>query len=408
MAGTSKRRPAPDQEHRDNAVAERGRNVLLDAGAGTGKTTILIDRLLRLLAPEDGADPIPIHRIAAVTFTRRAAGELRLRLRERLLAEAAREDPSVERRDALRRAIAGVDAAHVGTIHSFADRLLRLHPVEAGLSPSYEIVEDVDELVDETLHDLLHGAHTGTLGGMLRGTEASSRAAEVEETVRKALDAGVPAGSKRSRHRTVFGLRDLIAGFAEHRDVPPEDPAIEEFDPRPFREKADAFIDMVGAVPENPAAEGTKWLHETASLLRRYRAHTDPAKTYREMYWPLTHAPNDNRPRKKDEFVGDAAAYDAWKTYDGSQTGENKGRPALRDEILAPFRRWLAVRLVRTFPAVVALYERAKARRRVLDQIDLLVKLRDMLRKNPDIRGEYRRLFDHVLIDEFQDTDPLQ
>src|SRR5205823_5041709 len=65
-------------------------------------------------------------------------------------------------------------------------------------------------------------------------------------------------------------------------------------------------------------------------------------------------------------------------------------------------------RLVRLFPAVIALYEKVKARKRQLDQIDLLLKLRDLLAKDHDTRAYFQSLFDHVFVDEFQDTDPLQ
>ena len=77
------RKPAPDQAERDRAIAERSRNVLIDAGAGTGKTEILVDRLVELAAPRAAGRPVPIGRVAAITFTRKAAGELRLRVRRR-------------------------------------------------------------------------------------------------------------------------------------------------------------------------------------------------------------------------------------------------------------------------------------------------------------------------------------
>jgi len=403
------RPPAPDQPNRDQAVAERRRNVLLDAGAGTGKTTILIERLVRLLAPGDDAPPIPIRRIAAVTFTRRAAGELRLRLRERLLAELARRDLPDCRRGLLRDALDGLDAAYVGTIHSFADRLLRQHTVEAGLSPSYEIVEDAESLVRETLDDLLYGVQSGSLAEMLHGTGLEARAAETCVAVRNALAAGVEAGSRVFRYRTARGLEDLVADFVNRRDVPPREPEPRAFDHRAFRAAADEFVGLVDALPADPAPEGIAWLRTVSDLLRQHRDTADPAATYREIFWPLGHAPNNGRPRKSVEFAGNPEGYEVWKTFNGSQTGEKKGAPALRDAILAPFREWLACHLVRTNPVIVALYERVKARRRVLDQIDLLLKLRDLLRENPDgVRAEYQRLFDHLLIDEFQDTDPLQ
>src|SRR5262245_45285356 len=144
------RKPAPDQPQRDAALSERRRNVLIDAGAGTGKTTILVERLVEMLAPSAGEQPVPIERMAAITFTRKAAGELRLRIRERILSALAESDTAAESGERLRSALAALDTAYVGTIHSFADRLLRLRPVEAELSPSYEIAEDEGDLVHET------------------------------------------------------------------------------------------------------------------------------------------------------------------------------------------------------------------------------------------------------------------
>lgn len=165
--------PAPDQKARDDAVTERHRNVIVDAGAGTGKTTILVDRLVEMLAPTGPHDAVPIGRIAAITFTRKAAGELRLRIRERLLEDLAEERPDSGRAQQLRDALAGLDTAYVGTIHSFADRLLRLRPVEAALSPSYEIAEDEGPLIRETFEVLMHAVESGTLAAELMGTDAA-------------------------------------------------------------------------------------------------------------------------------------------------------------------------------------------------------------------------------------------
>ena len=182
MPGLPHRSPPPDQRDREAAIGERRRNVLIDAGAGTGKTTTLVRRLIERLAPSDGGPAMKINRIAAVTFTRRAAGELRLRIRERLLAELAAPDLPAARRVQLQEAFAGLDGAAIGTIHGFADRLLRLHPVEAELSPSYEVAEDTQDLLHETLDALVHGAETGTLADALAGTPAAARAREAEET----------------------------------------------------------------------------------------------------------------------------------------------------------------------------------------------------------------------------------
>ena len=217
------RNTASDQGQRDAAVAEHNRNVLVDAGAGTGKTTILVDRLVEIVAPTDGHRVVPIGRIAAITFTRKAAGDLRLRFRERLLNELADGHPGSEREAQLRDALAGLDTAYVGTIHSFADRLLRLRPVEAALSPSYEIAEDQEPLVRETLQVLLHTVERGTLAAELTGADASSRSDEATQTILDALAAGLQVESRETEWKIYYGLDALVEGFVRQRDIPPPD-----------------------------------------------------------------------------------------------------------------------------------------------------------------------------------------
>jgi ATP-dependent exoDNAse (exonuclease V) beta subunit len=99
-----------DQGERDRVIRERDANVLIDAGAGTGKTTLIVSRLLGLLAPSGDHPALPIERVAAVTFTRRAAGELRLRIRQRLLESLATTDLDDRTRGRLRRSIASPTA----------------------------------------------------------------------------------------------------------------------------------------------------------------------------------------------------------------------------------------------------------------------------------------------------------
>lgn len=123
QAGVLERRLTDEQER---AVARRSGSLLLAAGAGSGKTSVLVERFVRAVQ-EDGMAP---GRILAITFTERAAGELRQRVRARLLAlgerEAARE----------------TEAANVSTFHAFCARLLRINPVQAGVEPGFEILEE--------------------------------------------------------------------------------------------------------------------------------------------------------------------------------------------------------------------------------------------------------------------------
>jgi ATP-dependent helicase/nuclease subunit A len=110
----------------EQAVTRRGEPLLLSAAAGSGKTSVLVERFVRAVR-EDGLAP---GRILAITFTERAAGELRERVRARFL--------ELDEREAAR----DTEAAFVGTFHGFCARLLRAHPLMAGLDPAFAILDE--------------------------------------------------------------------------------------------------------------------------------------------------------------------------------------------------------------------------------------------------------------------------
>jgi len=119
--------PSPaSTEEQEQAIARRRGSLLLAAGAGSGKTSVLVERFVRAVR-EDGTAP---GRILAITFTERAAGELRERVRARLL--------DFGERDFAREA----EAANVSTFHAFCARLLRIHPLQGGVEPGFRILEE--------------------------------------------------------------------------------------------------------------------------------------------------------------------------------------------------------------------------------------------------------------------------
>ena len=131
---------APDQAVRDLITHELERNVLVEASAGTGKTTSLVARMTNLI--REGR--CQVDKLAAVTFTRKAASELRSRF-QLGLENAAREARGIEHQR-LAEAVAHVERSFIGTIHSFCGRLLRERPVEAGVDPEFtELDADLDK-----------------------------------------------------------------------------------------------------------------------------------------------------------------------------------------------------------------------------------------------------------------------
>ncbi|HWX51705.1 MAG TPA: UvrD-helicase domain-containing protein, partial [Solirubrobacteraceae bacterium] len=143
--------PVPTEEQ-EQAIERRAEPLLLSAAAGSGKTSVLVERFVRAVL-RDGIAP---GRILAITFTERAAGELRARVRLRLLELGDRA------------AARDTEAAFVGTFHGFCARLLRAHPLAAGLDPDFAIV---DEGLAGRLRQLAYGA---ALTGFLEGERAEA------------------------------------------------------------------------------------------------------------------------------------------------------------------------------------------------------------------------------------------
>jgi ATP-dependent helicase/nuclease subunit A len=122
---------AYELNHEQLAAVEAGGEVFVSAGAGTGKTAVLVERVVRA-ATERGVD---VDSILVITYTRRAAGELRTRIRA-ALAERGRHDLARQ-----------LDGAWISTIHGFCARLLRAYPLAAGLDPHFRELDEAQAAV---------------------------------------------------------------------------------------------------------------------------------------------------------------------------------------------------------------------------------------------------------------------
>lgn len=119
------------------AVIDRGRDIVVTAGAGTGKTRTLVSRYLSLLA-----GGVPIRSIVAITFTRKAAREMRNRVRGAMHDFIEQGDLSPDERRLWSDRYNQLDAARIGTIHSLATEILHAHPAEAGVDPRFEVLDE--------------------------------------------------------------------------------------------------------------------------------------------------------------------------------------------------------------------------------------------------------------------------
>ncbi|HET8566006.1 MAG TPA: UvrD-helicase domain-containing protein [Solirubrobacterales bacterium] len=343
------REPTPEQAA---AVAVRGRDVLLEAGAGTGKTGVMVERYCRLVC-DAGLSP---EAILAFTFTEKAAAELRGRIRAEL---ARRAERGSERAAA---ALAGIGGAWIATIHGFCNRVLAAHPVAAGIDPGFRVLDAPE-------------------------TARTAREA-FDDALVEFLAAGEPAREETVAAYDVEGLRAAIVavhdelrsrGVAEPRlpEPPPADPEAA------VRGAAEAARECLGELKEGNGkrSERERELLEGA-LTRLEELGPDP---------PVERL----RRAEIDSGAKSLARYNQALDAAIARTAEaGEGGVVYRhlDELLRLFS---------------GRFEAAKERRAGIDFEDLQV-LAARLLERAEIGESYRSRFRQVLVDEFQDTNRLQ
>ena len=376
----------------DGAARERIRDALdeslfVEAAAGTGKTTALVSRIVSVLA----AGAARVDQILAVTFTEKAAGELKLRLRGEL-ERARRGDGAAPHLDD---AIARLEDAQVSTIHSFCADLLRERPVEAQVEPGFEVLAEPDA------RRLFDRAFDGWLEEAL---------ADPPEGVRRALRRR-PAGGFQPVPEAGEPTRRLAAAawrLAEWRDFT-----------APYRREPFARRDEIHKVAQELLAFAD--LSARAGDQRRDRLYLDtrPARLLAgAIRGPAGGHPDDDGIEAQLVELSANRDFMDPRKGGGRMYGAGVTREAVLERhaalaaLLRAFRTAadadLAACLERELRAPLARYEQLKAAGGALDFLDLLLRARDLIRGGAGARRDFQRRFTHIFVDEFQDTDPLQ
>ena len=373
-------RVPPDQDQRDLIVTALDSNILVEAAAGTGKTTSMALRMVALLRTGTCAD---IKTMAAVTFTRKAAAELRARFR--VCLEKAARDADGEEKKRLEAALEHIDQCYTGTIHSFCGRLLSERPIEAGIDIAFE---EIDEDTDGRLRE-----------------EAW------KEFVARLL-VGDPEGIMPTLEAIGIELRDLEGAFTTFADYPD----VHEWPVPPGGSEPHGLDETVAALE--------KYLTRIKELLPRFPEdpETDTLiPKYRDLPRVVSHYEDLRDPIQLVEVMGHfddgvKVTQRAWKKT-GDLTGEDaKAERAAWDEfretVVRPFMRsWREYRygpVIRVMFAAREVYDEMRRERGQLNYQDLLMKAAALLRENPHVRRYMSERFTHLLVDEFQDTDPIQ
>ncbi len=178
-----------DTEARSRILTEFGTSFFVEAAAGTGKTSVLVGRIVGLVRTGGGT----LDRIVAVTFTEKAAGEMKLRLRSEI--EKARALAAPEERNRLDHALEQLELARIGTIHAFCGDLLHERPVEAGIDPLFEVAseDEAEALADEAFEGWFQTHARRSTGGRSANSQTP-----IGQTVPARTTAQCYAGSPRS------------------------------------------------------------------------------------------------------------------------------------------------------------------------------------------------------------------
>ena len=360
-----------DQAARERITGDLAANLGVEAGAGTGKTTVLVERVTNVLA--SGA--ATVDELVVITFTEKAAAELSTRVRDALERRAGATEG--KERERLLAAARDLYRCHIETIHSFATSLLRERPVEAGIDPLFDVVDGLAgslsfDAAYETFQDELLSTRSPALDRSLRrglGLSELREACELMNQYRYLRPLNLPRhdhGELATHLKKLRRIADALADLVLTCE-PGDDPGVDI---------VQGIIDWTDQLE----ALGSE-AEQEFMLLYRDRAYTHLGKGSKAK-WGVD---------GKDELKALQQEY---------RDAHEAARDGLRTDAL--------LGLLPEIERFVEEYELQRRKAGEPDFDDLLFWARDLLRENRPARDYFRRRYKVVLIDEFQDTDPVQ
>ena len=358
------------------------RNLVIEAGAGTGKTTAIVAEVLKLMLEREDLAP---ERIVLVTFTEKAAGEIADRIRM-ALEELSTSDASawpigspnplviIDDRDKAQRAIArhleNIDLLRSQTIHSFCQSLLRTFPIEAGLDPQFKIIEGFERSL---LYSQLYDAWI----------DEETRVNPTPEIVAEWETLFTHAGY-------LFQIRDLILGMADRRDLLAET----GYDFGTFEEVEQPLVDALSAIRRTTDDVGDD---HARAIFAYVRETTPPESTDIDAWLAYLHPIATNI--REANLPRHGVLKEALKILRAG----NKGR-CIYDRLVSHRAAMALLSMTRRF---IDSLDREKKQLGVVDFDDLLLRTLALL-DDEAVLARARAQFDYIFVDEFQDTDRTQ
>lgn len=391
-------------EFQQQAVVTEGEDICVAAGAGSGKTGVLVERFVRIVTRSKRGEMPPeqragVDQILVITFTERATKEMKRRIVEELDLLGFIE----ERRQA--------ETAYISTIHGFCSRLLQENPFEAGVDPQFTVLDEPQarRLLRQTFEEVIATAYA------VDDTEIIELVAAAQSARQFGAEGGDPlsllAGAVETTLAKMRGAGKTLAELERHWLLGRDATAARSLEPvwmilTPLLQEITA---LTGALASLRAGTlGTAKLACDEIMARRERLHprvfsvSDTLQALEETLSAAGKARSrhSNPPPSELELVQILQRI----KIAGEEAKTLFGVVAGREEQAA----LLCHRLWGLVIAVWRAYDDAKRRRGKLDNDDLQAEGVRLLEESPGVRARYRRRFRHLMIDEFQDTNPLQ
>lgn len=358
-----------DQKEREAIVSDLKNSFFVEAGAGSGKTTSLVHRMVALIKNGECS----IGEIAAITFTRKAASELRQRFQNEL-EKAYQEVETDEQEQRLAEALANLHLCFLGTIHAFCSRLLWERPIEAGIDGDFEVLEDTDSIVQQAWDRYLLKVRLSS-PELLRSMEEMGFSLDILQQNYKRLllytDVHFPADDvEKPDFKAVLNeLQNLVSEAGKEIPDPPYEGRYDNLQTAILKGRR-----MLRFVP----------LHSSGQIVHLLQNFEKDTFKLTQKLWPDKEKAKECNTR----FL---------------EFSHSRLKPVLRQWREHCYKRVLDF----LFPAVQE-FKNLKHELGIMDYQDLLMTAAHLLKENKEVRSYFQKKYPKLFVDEFQDTDPIQ
>lgn len=357
-----------DQKERDRIIEDLETNMLVEAGAGSGKTTSMVGRMAALIM----TGKAEVAQITAITFTKKAADELRFRFRQTLEEKVKEAEAAPEQIKRCQRALFKIDECFIGTVHAFCARLLRERPIEAGVDIAFrEIEEDEDE-------ELLYEAWVSHIEEQ---QAASSEQYKVLQNI------GVLTAD-------LFQNLKLLNRYPEVQWVR-EQTTKPNIDAELWQQLVNLCTEGQSKIVQEDEKPGSLENSINNFLRECEFAETITDKILALEYFSVSIKAKQKKWVSKEEAKATEAIFQNIKEKE-------------IDPLLTQWYEYNHSHILAFLEKGLKEYEQLKYEKGCLNYQDLLLKAKELLQSHTHVREDLQEKYRYLLVDEFQDTDPIQ